>query len=48
LRVNGKAIEVSAARPAGYERPWTARPQQKAAPHPPDATPLLENLEADD
>jgi competence protein ComEC len=48
LRINGKTIEVSAARPAGYERPWMPRPQQKAAPRPPDATPPLENLEADD
>jgi competence protein ComEC len=48
LRINGKTIEVSAARPVGYERPWMPGPQQKPAPRPPDATPPLENLEADD
>jgi competence protein ComEC len=48
LRINGKEIEVSAARPAGYQRPWTPRPQQRAAPRSPDATPSLENLEAGD
>jgi competence protein ComEC len=48
LRINGKEIEVSAAWPTGYDRPWTARPQQKTSPRPPDATPPVESLEADD
>jgi competence protein ComEC len=48
LRISGKEIEVSAAWPTGYDRPWTARPQQKTSPRPPDATPPVESLEADD
>jgi competence protein ComEC len=54
LRRNGERFEVTAARPAGEDRPWAhrvARPEPAAAPLRPasrDATPRAEDLEAGD
>jgi competence protein ComEC len=49
LRFKGEEVEIRQARPRGYERPWAQRPQRlQQAPQPPDATPPLNNLEADD
>jgi hypothetical protein len=53
LRWMGDRFELSAARPADYERPWTHGPRSVAASTParaitPDATPKTEDLEAGD
>jgi len=55
LRWTGDAFEVTAARPAGYERPWargappTGAPATGNAPRAPqDATPRTDDLEAGD
>jgi competence protein ComEC len=55
LRRNGEGFDLTAARPAGHDRPWargptllveTARPAARSAPR--DATPRAEDLEAGD
>jgi competence protein ComEC len=55
LRRNGDGFEMTAARPAGQDRPWaraTAVPEETALPttrpQPRDATPRVEDLEAGD
>ena len=54
LRWTGAGFELSAARPAGYERPWARGPRDvESTPTPtrpaaPDATPKAEDLEAGD
>jgi competence protein ComEC len=55
LRRNGEGFEITAARPAGQDRPWArARatpedaPTPVARPQPRDATPRAEDLEAGD
>ena len=55
LRRNGEGFEITAARPAGQDRPWargSAMPEETAAPaarpQPRDATPRAEDLEAGD
>ena len=60
LRRNGEGFEITAARPAGQDRPWaraTAAPEEAAPtasrpntsrPAPRDATPRAEDLEAGD
>ena len=55
LRRNGEGFEISAARPAGQDRPWAraaAVPETSAPsatrPQPRDATPRTEDLEAGD
>lgn len=55
LRWTGEGFDMSAARPAGYERPWARAPQISGTaatlttrPAPQDATPRTEDLSADD
>ncbi|MGC1465540.1 MAG: competence protein ComEC, partial [Pseudolabrys sp.] len=53
LRLEDNHFEQSAARPAGYERPWTRAPHAAKAvsatpPAPRDATPRTEDLEVGD
>ena len=51
LRWTGGHFEQSAARPAGYDRPWARHsPSKRAAtrPAPPDATPQTKDLEVGD
>ena len=54
LRWTGAGFELSAARPAGYERPWARGPHDvESTPTPtrpaaPDATPKADDLEAGD
>jgi competence protein ComEC len=50
LRIDGNRFEVSAARPAGYERPWAQAPvQRRGTPtQTPDATPPADQLNAGD
>jgi competence protein ComEC len=48
LRIRGGRIEISQARPPGYQRPW-AEPIKRAATKPaPEATPALNQLEPGD
>jgi len=55
LRWTGDRFEISAARPAGYERPWARGPRSEVAnasiirrPTAPNATPRTQDLEAGD
>jgi competence protein ComEC len=55
LRRNDDGFEITAARPAGHNRPWargSAAPQETVTPavrsQPRDATPRVDDLEAGD
>jgi competence protein ComEC len=48
LRVQGEHIEISEARPAGQQRPWTRLPQKKTVIPERDATPAINQLEPGD
>jgi competence protein ComEC len=47
LRVTNGEVELQAARPAGYDRPWAPAPRRRVTPAP-DATPPLDQLEPGD
>jgi competence protein ComEC len=44
LRIQGRGMEISAARPPGYRRPWAMPPRRQVPRQQPDATPPLEQL----
>jgi competence protein ComEC len=50
VRFNGEQVEIQQARSRGYQRPWAQAPRRspQAVPQTQDATPPLNNLEADD